>query len=161
MVIIMSSLEKCLFRSCAHFLTRLFGFIVELHKQFVYFGNQAFVSCIIQKYFLPFSSLSFPFFLIFNGFHCYAKHLSLIRSHWFIFSFFIVGFFLWFWGFGLFFCFVLFCFCLFRATPTAYGSSQARGPIGAATASLYHSHSNPGSEPHLQTTPQLTAMPDP
>ena len=33
--------------------------------------------------------------------------------------------------FGLFFCFVLFCFvfvfCLFRAIPMAYGSSRARG----------------------------------
>ena len=28
----------------------------------------------------------------------------------------------------------------------AYGSSQARGPIGAAAASLHFSHSNMGSE---------------
>jgi len=28
-------------------------------------------------------------------------------------------------------------FCLFRATPTAYGRSQAWGPIGAVAASLY------------------------
>ena len=34
---------------------------------------------------------------------------------------------------------------LFRATPAAYGSSQARGRIGAAAASLCHS--NAGSEP--------------
>ena len=34
------------------------------------------------------------------------------------------------------------CFFLFRATPTAYGSSQARGGIGAVAASLHHSHSN-------------------
>ena len=33
----------------------------------------------------------------------------------------------------------------FRAAPVAYGSSQARGQIGAAAASLYHSHSNAGS----------------
>ena len=39
-------------------------------------------------------------------------------------------------------------FCLFRATPTAYGSSQARGQIVAVAASLHHSHSNAGSEPH-------------
>ena len=31
----------------------------------------------------------------------------------------------------------------------AYGSSQARGQIGAAAASLHHSHSNSGSEPCL------------
>ena len=39
-------------------------------------------------------------------------------------------------------------FCL-RAAPVAYGSSQARARIGAAAASLCHSHSNTGSEPHL------------
>ena len=33
-------------------------------------------------------------------------------------------------------------FCLFRAEPEAYGGSQARRPIGATAASLYHSHSN-------------------
>ena len=43
----------------------------------------------------------------------------------------------------------------FRAAPTAYGGSQARGPIGAVAAGLRHSHSNAGS------TPQLTATPDP
>ena len=38
------------------------------------------------------------------------------------------------------------CFCLFRASLEAYGGSQARGQIGAAAASLHHSHSNLGSE---------------
>ena len=33
----------------------------------------------------------------------------------------------------------LFIFCLFRATPVAYGSSQARGHIGATAAGLHHS----------------------
>ena len=54
-----------------------------------------------------------------------------------------------------------FFFLLFRAIPTAYGNSQARGQIGAAPASLHHSHSNAGSKPRLQTTPQLTATPNP
>ena len=36
----------------------------------------------------------------------------------------------------------LFCFFFFRAVPTAYGSSQARGLIRAVATSLYHSHSN-------------------
>ena len=49
--------------------------------------------------------------------------------------------------FLLLFCFVL---LLFRATPVAHGGgSQARGPIGATTAGLRHSHSNTRSEPHL------------
>ena len=43
----------------------------------------------------------------------------------------------------------------------AYGGSQARGPIGAVAASLRQSHSNVGSEPSLQPTPQLLAMTDP
>ena len=41
----------------------------------------------------------------------------------------------------------------------AYGSSQARGQIGAAAAGLHHSHAR--SELHLGPMPQLTAMPDP
>ena len=45
-----------------------------------------------------------------------------------------------------------------RATPVAYGSSQATGWIGATAAG--HSHSNTGCEPSLLSTPQLTPMPD-
>ena len=55
-------------------------------------------------------------------------------------------------------------FCLFAiswAAPAAYGGAQARGPIGAVANSLRQSHSNTGSEPCLQPTPQLMAMPDP
>ena len=40
-------------------------------------------------------------------------------------------------------------FSLFRATPAAYGGSQARGQIGAAAASLCHSHGDARSETHL------------
>ena len=52
-------------------------------------------------------------------------------------------------------------FFLFMATSAAYGGSQARGPVGATAASLYHSHSNARSKPHLRTTPQLMATLDP
>ena len=45
--------------------------------------------------------------------------------------------------------------------PMAYGLSKARGQIGTTVAGLHHSHNNAGSKPHLQPTPQLTAMPDP
>ena len=38
---------------------------------------------------------------------------------------------------------------LFMAAPATFGSSQARGRIGAAAAGLHHSHSKAGSEPHL------------
>ena len=47
------------------------------------------------------------------------------------------------------------------AIPVAYGGSQARDLIGAVAADLCQSHSNVGSEPHLWTTPQLRATPDP
>ena len=53
-----------------------------------------------------------------------------------------------------------FFFLLFRAAPMSYGGSQVRGRIGAIAASLYHSHSNAGSEPLLQTTLQLMAKLD-
>ena len=55
---------------------------------------------------------------------------------------------------------LFFYFLLFRAAPVAYGSSQARGRIGATAAGPHHSHSNAGSQPPLQTTPRLTAMLD-
>ena len=32
-----------------------------------------------------------------------------------------------------------YCYCFFRTTPKAYGSSQARGQIQASAASLHHS----------------------
>ena len=43
-----------------------------------------------------------------------------------------------------------FCFCFFGGwvKPGAYGSSQARGSIGAAAAGLRHRHSNTGSLTH-------------
>ena len=54
-----------------------------------------------------------------------------------------------------------FVFCFFRAVPPAYGSSQARGQIGAAAAGHRHSDSHTGSKACLQPTPQLMATPDP
>ena len=60
---------------------------------------------------------------------------------------------------SLVFCFV-FVFLLFRAIPTAYGGSQARALIGTTAAGVHHSHSDARSEPYLQPTPQLRAMPD-
>ena len=50
---------------------------------------------------------------------------------------------------------------LFKATPVACEGSQARGLIGATAVGLRHSHGNATSEPRVQPTPQLMAMPDP
>ena len=55
----------------------------------------------------------------------------------------------------------VFVFCLFRAPPSAYGGSQARGRIRAVAAGLRHSHSNAQSELCLPPTPQVTATLDP
>ena len=52
-------------------------------------------------------------------------------------------------------------FFFFFFFPTASGTSQARGWIGATATGLHHSHSNAGSKLCLQPTPQLMAMPDP
>ena len=41
-----------------------------------------------------------------------------------------------------------------------YEGSQARSLIGAIADGLRQSHSNVGSKPNLQPTPQLTATPD-
>ena len=54
-----------------------------------------------------------------------------------------------------------FFLCLLRATPSAYGGSQARGRISATAPDHSHSHGNARSEPCLGPTPQLTATPDP
>ena len=60
--------------------------------------------------------------------------------------------------FSLLFWFFFVCL-FFRATPAAYGSSQARGQIGAAFVSLHHS--NARSKPYRQPMPQLVATLDP
>jgi len=58
-------------------------------------------------------------------------------------------------------CLFVCLFVCFRATPAAYGGSQARSLMGGTAASLCHSHSHTRFEPCLQSTLQLTAMPDP
>ena len=59
-------------------------------------------------------------------------------------------------------CFLFVCFLVFvfpQDCLEVHGGSQTRGSVGPADAGLCHS--NVGSEPGLQPTPQLTATPDP
>ena len=58
-------------------------------------------------------------------------------------------------------CVYIFFFVFSRAAPIPCGGSQARGPIGAVTTRIQHSHSKVGYKRHLQPTPQLTAMLEP
>ena len=58
-------------------------------------------------------------------------------------------------------CIKYILFLLLRASPVAYGGSQARRRIRAIAAGLDYSHSNTRSKPHPQPTPQLTATLDP
>ena len=59
--------------------------------------------------------------------------------------------------FFFFFFFFFFVFSLFKAAPTAYGGPRL-GVKQSCSRDLCHSHSNAGSKPSLQPTPQLTAM---
>lgn len=49
---------------------------------------------------------------------------------------------------------------LFRTTLMAYENFQARGQVGSVDASLCHRHSNERSQPCIQPTPLIIAMPD-
>jgi len=97
--------------------------------------------------------------------HCLDYHgFVILPEEWESYAYYLFFFplrLLWqFWvHINFFFFFGLFAFP--RAAPAAYGGFQARGLIGAVAASLRQSHSNAGSEPRLQPTPQLTATPDP
>ena len=80
----MSSLEKCLLGSSAHFFDWVVCFNIKLYELFLYFTNQSVIGHIICKYFLPFIGCLFILFMVS---FTVPKVLSLIRSH--LFSFFL------------------------------------------------------------------------
>ena len=54
-----------------------------------------------------------------------------------------------------------FVFCLLEGCTCSLWRFPGWGSVGAVAAGLRQSHSNARSEPHLQPTSQLMAMPDP
>ena len=84
----LSSLEKCLFRSSAHFSTGLFVFLLLSCMSYLYILEIRPLSIAWLQGFSPILCVVFSFFLMVS--FAVQKILRLIMSHWFIFVFIII-----------------------------------------------------------------------